>query len=287
MFGCWALHQSLSPDEEDGDNTGRRGREAGEVSSVFMWDTHRLLSFISLRYHHWRWLTHHRDFIDERDYHLTKKHRFYSIQGWRCASKRPRARTHTHTHTHTHTLTRTHARTHTHTHTDTHTHTSIHLGGRHACENDSLEIVIEQGSLEGDFARESESGGLFEVNYSKQTGQRKKTTFHQIRFVFTRRVRKIRVLDADGNYLVVVLGWRRPDDDANTVELAPNWRLRYTSCLLLGRVADWRWHISRIPNTQKVKKRLFIYYWKNKTKQNKEHIIKGVLFNLLCVWIMF
>ena len=42
--------------------------------------------------------------------------------------------------------------THTHTHTPS-PHTHVGQGDRHGSERDSLEIVIEQVSLEGDFKR--------------------------------------------------------------------------------------------------------------------------------------
>ena len=53
--------------------------------------------------------------------------------------------------------------------------------GRHGCEKDSVEIVIEEVSTEGSFQRGGRiraADRVFEANCSKQMGERKKTIFH-------------------------------------------------------------------------------------------------------------
>ena len=45
---------------------------------------------------------------------------------------------------------------------------------------------------------------MFEANCSRQMGQHKKKIFHQMFFVFTRGVTKVRVSDADRNCLAGV-----------------------------------------------------------------------------------
>ena len=45
---------------------------------------------------------------------------------------------------------------------------------------------------------------MFEANCSRQIGQHKKKIFHQMFFVFTRGVTKVRVSDADRNCLAGV-----------------------------------------------------------------------------------
>ena len=73
-----------------------------------------------------------------------------------------------------------------------------------AVEN-SLEIVIKQVRLEGGFKR----GGRIRVaeclrQIVPDVGQHKKKIFHQMFFVFTRGVTKVRVSDADRNCLAGV-----------------------------------------------------------------------------------
>ena len=63
---------------------------------------------------------------------------------------------------HVHTLTKQHIHAHTHARARAHTHTLTHMhaytcvsdqGDRHSCEEDSLEVVNEQVSVEGGFER--------------------------------------------------------------------------------------------------------------------------------------